>query len=258
MFGAVAGDVIGSCFEFHTVKTTDFPLFGPRSTFTDDSVLTVAVAYALLKGQDYVTCFKRFGCQYPHAGWGGSFQRWLFSDETAPYNSFGNGSAMRVSPVGFACSTVSEVLEEAKHCAEVTHNHPEGIKGAQATALAIFLARQGVEKPRIQAELEQRFGYNLSRKVEDIRPEYVHDETCQKSVPESIIAFLQSKNYEDAVRLAVSLGGDCDTMACIAGGIAQAYYGTIPEIIKRETIARLPQDFVQIVEEFDAVYGIRY
>lgn len=258
MFGAIAGDVIGSRYEFHTIKTTDFPLLGPGCTFTDDTVLTVAVAHSLLEGEDYVPSFKRFGRQYPDAGWGGKFNHWLFSEETGPYNSYGNGSAMRVSPVGFASSTVTEVLDEARHCAEVTHNHPEGIKGAQATALAIFLARQGVDKAHIKYELEQRFEYDLSRTLDSIRPGYHHDETCQKSVPESIIAFLESENYEDAVRKAVSLGGDCDTMACIAGGIAQAFYGIIPETIKKEVRLLLPADFIQILEKFDATYGIRY
>ena len=226
MIGAIAGDIIGSVYEGRQVKTTEFPLFTTRSTFTDDTVLTVAVADCILHGKDYATTFKQYGRRYPHAGFGGMFRKWLNSDSLAPYYSFGNGSAMRVSPVGFAFDTIDDVLAEARRSAEVTHNHPEGIKGAQAIAAAILLARQKETKSSIKEFIEKNFGYDLSRTLEEIRPHYQFDETCQGSVPQAIIAFLESDSYEDAVRKAISLGGDSDTLACMAGGIAQAYYRT--------------------------------
>ena len=223
MLGAIAGDVIGSVYEAHPIKYTDFPLFGRSSHFTDDTVLTVAAAYSILEKVDYATAFKTFGRRYPGAGYGSSFYQWIFSPDGRPYNSWGNGSAMRVSPVGFAFESIDAVLEEAERSASVTHNHPEGIKGAQATALAVFLARKGENTDFIKSKIEKRFNYNLNRTLEDIRPEYRFDVSSQGSVPESIIAFLESNNFEDAVRKAVSLGGDSDTMACIAGGIAHAF-----------------------------------
>lgn len=255
MLGAIAGDIIGSIYEKNVIKTTGFPLFGPRHRFTDDTVLTVATADALLNGLDYAAVYRDYGRRYPNAGYGGSFIHWIFDDQAGPYYSWGNGSAMRVSPVGFAFDTADSVLVEAKRSAEVSHDHPEGIKGAQAAALAVFLARQGEAKESIRQEISQRFGYNLARTIEEIRPAYRFDVSCQGSVPEAIIAFLDSSNYEEAVRLAVSLGGDSDTLACLAGGLAQAYYRTIPADIVNTVRAVLPADLLDIVERFNEKYG---
>ena len=256
MLGAIAGDVIGSVYEAHPIKSMDFPLFGRRSQFTDDTVLTVATAYSILEKCDYAESYRTFGRRYPRAGYGGAFYQWLFSQRSGPYNSWGNGSAMRVSPVGFAFESVDAVLEEAERSASVTHNHPEGIKGAQATALAVFLARKGENKDSIRDDIERRFNYDLSRTLDDIRPGYRFDVSCQGSVPESITAFLESKDFEDAVRKAVSLGGDSDTMACIAGGIAHAFYGKIPEDIVVNVRERLPDEFLEIIDRFMEMYGI--
>ncbi len=222
MIGAIAGDIIGSIYERHPIKTRDFPLFDSRCRFTDDTVLTLGVANAILTGRSYQESMREMGRKYPDAGYGGSFIQWLFSDNPQPYNSWGNGSAMRVSPVGFAFNTEEKVLTEAEKSAEITHNHPEGIKGAQATALSIFLARTGHKKDLIRSEIIQRFGYDLDRTADNIRPAYSFDISCQGTVPEAIISFLDSDSYEDAIRNAVSLGGDSDTLACITGGIAEA------------------------------------
>jgi ADP-ribosylglycohydrolase len=256
MLGAIAGDVIGSVYEGRPIKTTEFPLFQTRSTFTDDTVLTVAVADAILSDSDYATCFKRWGRRYPSAGYGGSFAEWLLSEESRPYDSWGNGAAMRVSPVGLACATPGTVLDEARKTAEVTHNHPEGVKGAQATALAVLLARHGEPKSAIKREIGRRFGYDLNRTLDEIRPEYRFDVSCQGSVPESIIAFLESDSFEDAVRNAISLGGDSDTMACIAGGIAQAFYREVPGSIEAAVRERLPEEFLGVIDRFDAKYRV--
>ena len=229
MLGDIAGDIIGSVYQMVNIKTTDFPLFHEHCRFTDDTVLTVALADSLLHGIPYVDLLKRYYRAYPRAGYGGMFHRWATSDDPQPYNSFGNGSAMRVSPVGFAFGRLEEVLEQAKRSAEVTHDHPEGIKGAQAVASAVFLARTGRDKDHIQAYVETVFSYDLGRPLDQIREIYEFDVSCQGSVPQAIRAFLESKDYEHAVRLAISIGGDSDTIACMAGGIAQAYYGGVPE-----------------------------
>jgi ADP-ribosylglycohydrolase len=223
MIGAIAGDIIGSVYEGRPIKTKDFPLFHPRCRYTDDSVLTVAVAKAILEDRDYLKAVREIARRYPHAGYGGLFYRWLHSDDPRPYSSWGNGSAMRISPVGFAFDTADVVLREAARSAEITHNHPEGVKGAQAAALAVFLARTTRDKYLIRDRVSAQFGYDLDRKLENIRPCYRFDVSCQGTVPEAIIAFLESDSYEDAVRNAVSLGGDSDTLACITGGIAEAY-----------------------------------
>ncbi len=258
MFGAMVGDIVGSVYEHAhpPVKTTVFDFFTERSFFTDDTVLTCAVADAILTQQDYGTLIQQYGRNYPGRGYGGRFKRWLFTDPPMPYNSFGNGSAMRVSPVGFAFDTVEDVLHEAEQTALPTHNHPEGIKGAQATALAVFLARTGSSKEDIRGEISSRFGYDLQRTCDDIRPHYSFDVTCQGSVPEAIIAFLDATDFESTIRLAISLGGDADTLACIAGGIAQAYYGDIPGWIKAQAWQCLPSELQQVVDRFDAAYGI--
>ncbi len=254
MLGAVAGDIIGSVYEQHPIKTMEFPLFQGGSRFTDDTVLTVATASSIMEKRGYAESFRAFGRLYPRAGYGGSFSKWLFDPHGKPYNSWGNGAAMRVSPVGFAFETVEEVLRQAAKTAEVTHNHPEGIKGAQAGALAVFLARTGAARQTIREEISLRFGYDLSRTTEQIRAAYRFDVSCQGTVPEAIIAFLESTDYEDAVRRAVSLGGDSDTLACITGGIAHAFYGDVPEQIAREARRRLPEHFLDIIDRFNAAY----
>lgn len=254
MLGAIAGDIIGSVYEANPIKTTDFPLFSKYSRFTDDTVLTVATAQALMKGFDYATAYRRFGRAYPRAGYGATFINWLMIDDAPPYNSWGNGSAMRVGPVGFARDLVEDVLQEAKKSAAVTHNHPEGIKGAQATALAIFMGRKGDTKDDIRLVISQKFGYNLNQTIEAIRPTYFFDVSCQGSVPQAIIAFLQSDDVESAIRLAVSLGGDSDTLACIAGAIAHAYYNDISPEIVNGVRSRLPREFLLILAEFSDKY----
>ncbi|MBN2297618.1 MAG: ADP-ribosylglycohydrolase family protein [Deltaproteobacteria bacterium] len=250
MIGAIAGDIIGSVYEHSPIKNKDFPLFSARCCFTDDSVLTVAIADAILSGFPYVDSVRKIGRRYPGAGYGGSFFHWLHSDDFRPYNSWGNGSAMRVSPVGFAFSTEDEVLQQARMTAEITHNHPEGIKGAQAAAFAVFLARTGHDKEVIRYRISNMFGYNLSRGVDDIRPSYSFDVSCQGTVPEAIIAFLDSESYEDAIRNAISLGGDSDTLACITGGVAEAFYGSIPDEIKSKVEEILPPDLWEVTKAF--------
>ncbi len=251
IIGAIAGDVIGSVFEFHNIKTTEFKLFTKKTTFTDDSVLTIAVADAILNGKDYAGNIHAFGRKYPRRGYGGNFLKWLMSNNPQPYNSFGNGSGMRVSPVGFAFPSLEKVLEEAKKTAEVTHNHPEGIKGAQAIASAIYLAKTGVPKNEIKDYITITFDYNLDFTLNEIRPTYRFSEICQDSVPQAIVAFLESSDYESCIRLAISIGGDSDTIACMAGGIAAAYYKFIPAYILKETLKRLPDEFIEIIDKFD-------
>ena len=256
MIGAIAGDIIGSAYEWHSTKSPDFELLTPQSRFTDDTVLTIAVADCILHGKDYAITFKEYGRRYPHAGYGGMFLEWLSNDSLAPYNSFGNGSAMRVSPVGFAFSSLDDVLREAEKSAAVTHNHPEGIKGAQAIAGSIFLAKLGESKDKIREYVEASFAYDLHQTLDEIRPPYQFDETCQGSVPQAIIAFLESSDYEDAVRKAVSLGGDSDTLACMAGGLAQAYYKHVPDYIEEMVRELLDDDLLAIVDEFNERYGL--
>ncbi|NLT33791.1 MAG: ADP-ribosylglycohydrolase family protein [Acidobacteria bacterium] len=250
MIGAIAGDIIGSVYEAHPIKTRDFPLFGPGCRFTDDTVLTVAVAQAILEDGDYARWVRRLGRRYPWAGYGGAFSSWLQSDAPEPYHSWGNGSAMRVSPVGWAFDTMERVLEEAARSAAITHDHPEGIKGAQAAALAVFLARTTRDKERVRREVTARFGYDLTRTLAEIRPGYAFDVSCQGSVPEAIIAFLEADSYEDAVRNAVSLGGDSDTLAAIAGGIAEACFSRIGQPILDHVQACLTPDLWAITERF--------
>jgi len=254
MIGAIAGDIIGSVYEHYQIKTKDFPLFHPRCRFTDDTVLTVAVADAILMGRPYEQSLREIGRRYPRAGYGGSFIGWLHSDHPQPYNSWGNGAAMRVSPVGFAFDTEDDVLAESEKTANISHNHPEGVKGAQATALAVFLARMGHTMEEIRGQIHQRFGYNIHRTVDDIRPTYSFDVSCQGTVPEAIIAFLDSTSYEDAIRNAISLGGDSDTLACITGGIAEAYYRDVPDDIRAKVSGLLTPDLLGITEAFCQKY----
>lgn len=255
MLGAVAGDIIGSVYEGHPIKTMDFALFAPASRFTDDTVLTVAAAFSILENRSYADCFRTFALLYPDAGYGDRFLKWALDPGSRPYNSWGNGSAMRVSPVGFAFDSIEKVLSEAKKSAEVTHDHPEGIKGAKACALSVYLARTGAEKSEIRKEISGRFGYDLNRTLDRIRPSYGFDISCRGTVPEAIIAFLESTGYEDAVRKAVSLGGDSDTLACITGGIAQAFYGAVPQHIAGKVRQYLPEEFLAVIDRFDAACG---
>lgn len=250
IIGAIAGDIIGSYYEFYPMKSTIFPLFnGSSSHFTDDTIMTVANADWLLTGDSLLGIMQDYGNRY-HSSYGSLFYQWLREDNPQPYNSWGNGSAMRVSPVGWAFDTLEETLDAAKRSAEVTHNHPEGIKGAQATAACIYLARTGKSKQKIKEYIETTFGYNLSRTCDEIRPTYYFNESCQSTVPESIIAFLESTDYENAIRLTISLGGDADTMGAITGGIAEAYYREIPLFIREEVLKRLPNEFIDIMQRF--------
>lgn len=250
MIGAIAGDIIGSVYEQNGIKTKDFPLFHPQCEFTDDTVLTVAVADAILSGGTYLESIRKMARRYPNAGYGASFLRWMHSHDARPYNSWGNGSAMRVSPVGYAFTNEDEVLRHARQTAEITHNHPEGIKGAEATALAVFLARTKRDKSLVRARIEKLFGYDLRRELSEIRPSYSFDVSCMGTVPEALIAFLESSSYEDAVRNAISLGGDSDTLACIAGGIAEAYYGEVPAFIVERVQKLLTPELREVTERF--------
>lgn len=260
MYGAILGDIIGSPFEFDRGdKTKDFKLFSRRSHFTDDSVMTLAVCEALLKvGQDatvkeiedaVITSMQSWGRRYPHEGYGGYFRRWLTARHPEPYNSFGNGSAMRVSAAGWLYDSLEKTRVVAKATANVTHNHPEGIKGAEATASAIFMARNGSSKEEIKKYIENEFHYDLNRTLDEIRPSFHMDETCQKTVPEAIIAFLEARDFEDAIRNAVSLGGDTDTLGAITGSIAEAYFG-ISETLISECRHRINKDMRDIVDAF--------
>ena len=260
MYGALLGDMIGAPYEFDRGdKTKEFPLFCKYSHFTDDSVMTIAVAEALLdfrfrEDEDIkaglVESMRKWGKKYPDAGYGRKFYHWLRARHPEPYGSYGNGSAMRVSSAGWLFDTLAETRHMARLTAEVTHNHPEGIKGAEATASAIFLARTGHGKDEIRDYIVREFGYDLSRTCNQIRPGYYHNESCQKTVPEAITAFLEGTDFEDVIRTAVSLGGDCDTLTCIAGSIAEAFYG-VPAILEAECRSRLPEDMLYILGRFD-------
>ena len=259
MYGAILGDIIGSPYEFDMGdKTKDFPLFRADSMFTDDSVMTIAVADALLsEAKDperiktlLVYSMKRWGKKLPDAGYGGMFYRWLFTDDSQPYGSFGNGSAMRVASAGWLYDTLEETREKARLTAEVTHNHPEGIKGAESVAAVIWLARNGKSKQEIREYVIKEFGYDLSRTCDEIRPGYYHVESCQQTVPEAITAFLEGESFEDVIRTAVSLGGDCDTLTCIAGSMAEAFYG-VPEELKEECRKRITPEMKEVLDRFD-------
>lgn len=260
MYGAILGDIIGSPFEFDRGdKTKNFKLFSRRSHFTDDSVMTLAVCEALLKvGQDatvkeiedaVITSMQSWGRRYPHEGYGGYFRCWLTARHPEPYNSFGNGSAMRVSAAGWLYDSLEKTRVVAKATANITHNHPEGIKGAEATASAIFMARNGSSKEEIKKYIENEFHYDLNRTLDEIRPSFHMDETCQKTVPEAIIAFLEARDFEDAIRNAVSLGGDTDTLGAITGSIAEAYFG-ISETLISECRNRINKDMRDVVDTF--------
>lgn len=262
MIGSIIGDIVGSIYEFDNIKTKEFPLFTERTTYTDDSILTIATAKWILEGggkADSGKYYFRYGFNHPHpmGGYGDSFVRWLERAENndfAPYNSCGNGSSMRVGPVGWAYNTIDEVLEMAKASAECTHNHPEGVKGAQTTALCIFLARKGLSKDSIKKEIVDRFGYDLDFTCDSIRDTYTWGATCQDTVPQAIVAFLDGKDFEDCIRNAISIGGDSDTLACITGSIAEAFYG-IPEELYNEAYNRLAPYFRAVVKDFEEKYG---
>ncbi|MDL2267504.1 ADP-ribosylglycohydrolase family protein [Desulfovibrio sp. OttesenSCG-928-G15] len=260
MLGAIIGDIVGSPYEFtpNNIKTTEFPLFSKRSCFTDDTVMTVAVAVGIMRGyrdpkatkNHIIDALHDYGHAFPSAGYGQKFYFWMAQKKREPYNSYGNGSAMRVSPVAWAYDTLEEVESYAKISAEVSHSHPEGIKGACATAAAIFMGRTGATQQSIKEYISHRYGYDLTRTLEQIRPGYVHDESCQGSVPEAISAFLESTSFEDALRKAVSLGGDSDTVAAICGSIAEGYYGHLPQEIVDEALARLDESLITVLVEW--------
>ena len=260
MIGAILGDIIGSPYEFDMGdKTKVFPLFSRHSAFTDDTVMTIAVAEALMDApgseaeitKALITSMQKWGRRYPYAGYGLRFGAWLRSKDPQPYNSFGNGSAMRVSPAAWLYGDLETVRKMARLTAIVTHNHPEGIKGAEATACAIFLGRTGSTKGQIKAFLEKAFGYDLSRSCNEIRPTYHHVESCQETVPEAITAFLEGESFEDVIRTAVSLGGDCDTLTCIAGSMAEGFYG-VPQDLKKACCDRLDPAILKVLKRFES------
>lgn len=256
MIGAVLGDIIGSVYEFEPIKRVNFSLFSEDSSYTDDTIMTFAVMDWLVNKNDLIQTMQRYGRMYPcpMGGYGYGFSKWLRAENPQPYDSWGNGSAMRVSPIGWAFPTLYETLEAARQAALVSHNHPEGIKGSQATAASIFLARSGKPKEEIRQYIEIAFGYNLHRSCDEIRPDYRFNESCQETVPEAIIAFLDSTDFENAIRLAVSLGGDSDTLACITGGIAEAFYG-VPEELQKKAEEILPEDFLDLLNRFRQKFG---
>ena len=263
MYGAILGDVVGSVYEWSNIKTKAFPLFVSACRFTDDSAMTIAVAEALMDtlGKDreerkkaVVRSMQKWGRRYPNAGYGGRFDDWLYEPNPGPYGSWGNGSAMRVSAAGWLFDSPEETLEAAADTACVTHNHPEGIKGAEATAWVIWAARNGKSKEEIREYITSEFRYDLSRTCDEIRPGYRHAESCQETVPEALTAFLEGEDFEDVIRTAVSLGGDCDTLTCIAGGVAEAFHG-VPEELKEACMERLPGDMAGVVERFGKTIG---
>ena len=262
MYGAILGDIIGSPYEFDRGgKTKDFPLFSNRSWYTDDSVMTIAVAEALMDAgiddpeetkKALVKSMQHWGRMDPDAGYGGMFYQWLFSADPQPYNSFGNGAAMRASAAGWLYESFEDSWKAAKLTAEVTHNHPEGIKGAMCVAVVIWMARNGKTKQEIRETVEEVFGYDLSRTCDEIRPGYHHVESCQETVPEAVTAFLEGESFEEVIRTAVSLGGDCDTLTCIAGSMAEAFYG-VPEELKGECRKRITPAMNEVLARFDRV-----
>jgi ADP-ribosylglycohydrolase len=256
MLGAIVGDIVGSIYEFDNIKTVKFPLFSDTCFFTDDTVLTVALAEAILTGKNYASLMRAYYHRYPDAGYGGRFHAWARGEVTGPYNSWGNGAAMRISPVGYAFDTLETVLEKAEEYTLITHDHPEGVKGAQATAAAVYLARTGASREEIRRYITGTFGYDLSRSCDEIRPNYTFDESCQGTVPQAIAAFLGSTDFESAIRLAVSLGGDSDTLACIAGGIAEAFYGSVPPYIAWRALDFLDEPLRQVTVAFTRKHGV--
>ncbi|MFQ5952467.1 MAG: ADP-ribosylglycohydrolase family protein [Candidatus Omnitrophota bacterium] len=258
MLGAIAGDIIGSIYEGTRAKTEDFELFSEKCRFTDDTILTIAVADCILHGKDYAKTFKEYARKYPHRGYGGFFKMWAMSDSLKPYNSFGNGSAMRVSPVGFAFNTLEDVLLEAQKSAMVTHDHPIGILGAQACAAAIFLLKSGKSPEEVKQYFQDKFGMDFSRSLEEIFKSRHYDFSSLGTTKLAIIAFLESDSFENAIRKAVRFGGDSDTLACITGAIAQAHYKKIPGEIVQKTLEYLPEEFITILDEFINKFSVKY
>jgi ADP-ribosylglycohydrolase len=254
MLGALVGDIVGSIYEWNNHRSKDFPLFNPACIFTDDSVLTVALAEAILEGTDYAAVMRAYGKRYPSAGYGGMFRKWLRDPRLGPYGSYGNGAAMRISPAGWSGGTLDETLEQARVYTEITHNHAEGVKGAQAVAGAIWMGRHRSSKAEIRGWVERTAGYDLSRTCDQIRPGYRFNESCQQTVPEALVAFLESVDFEDAIRNAVSLGGDSDTLTCITGSVAEAFYGGVPAEIEKEALARLDDPLRETVKRFRERY----
>ncbi len=254
MIGAIAGDIIGSVYEWENIKSKEFPLFTKDCKFTDDSILTIALADSILTETSYTENLKKFYKLYPGGGYGGSFQDWAESVSSNPYNSWGNGAAMRISPVGYAYGDLEIVLKKAKEFTEVTHDHPQGIKGGQATAAAVYLARTGSSKDEIIEYITSTFKYDLSKHIDEIRPAYEYDVSSQGTVPQAIRAFIDSSDFEDAIRNAVSLGGDSDTLACITGGIAQAFYSGVPANIEYKVYEILDDRLMDITKEFTLKY----
>ena len=260
MLGGIVGDVVGSVYEWNNHRSKDFPLFIEESSFTDDTVLTVALADSILngvEGSDFAARMREYGRRYPNAGYGGMFWEWLRDPSMGPYNSFGNGAAMRIGPAGWVYESLEETLSKAAGFTAVTHNHPEGVKGAQATAGAIWMARRGKTKAEIRTWAERFAGYDLSRTCDEIRPGYDFNVSCQQTVPEALIAFLESMDFEDAIRLAISLGGDSDTLACIAGSVAEPFYGSVPRAIAQQTLARLDEPLRIVVTLFQERFQVR-
>ncbi|MCU0426072.1 MAG: ADP-ribosylglycohydrolase family protein [Candidatus Kapabacteria bacterium] len=255
LFGAIAGDIIGSIYESRSrnIKTTDFELLPRNLFYTDDTVLTVAIADCLLHKRDFSTTLRKYGRAFPGRGYGRGFKAWLASDEADPPNSYGNGSAMRASPIGFAYRTIEEVLDVAKASAEPTHNHPDGIKGAQAIASAVFLAYNGKSKEEIKSFIHESIEYDLNFTLDGIRDSYTFDVSCKGSVPQAIVAFLESTDYESAVRLAISIGGDSDTIASMAGAVAAAYYKEMPRKVVHYVKLTLPTQLLDIISAFDTL-----
>jgi type I restriction enzyme M protein len=257
MLGAIIGDIAGSRFEFNNIRSKDFELFAEDCSITDDSIMTLAVAKAILScngdweqlGENAVKYMQEIGRKYPNCGFGGMFWKWVFSNKPAPYNSYGNGAAMRVSPCGFIARTEEEAAMLSRKVTEVTHNHSEGLKGAEAVSVAIFLARNGTEKKEIKERIEKDY-YALNFTLDSIRENYEFNETCQGTVPQAIIAFLESVSFEDAIRGAVSIGGDSDTLAAIAGSIAEAYYG-VPFDLKSRALSYLDRNLLEIYREWE-------
>lgn len=248
MIGAIIGDIVGSRFEFHSHRSTEFEFFHPDCTFTDDTVMTVAVADAILNGRPFGEVMHEYGRKYPNRGYGGRFYNWIHSDNPVPYDSFGNGSAMRVSPCAYlARGNREQALTWATASAVCTHNHPEGVKGAMAVTDIILMAFEKTDKAVIKRKIESLYGYDLNFTIEELRPHYQFNETCQGSVPQAIVAFLESHDFESAIRLAVSLGGDSDTIANITGGMAEAYYG-VPVAMRADAFQILPEEMRSVVK----------
>ena len=263
MLGAILGDIVGSRWEFNSIKTKDFPFLSEHNFITDDSMMTLAIAKSFLECEsDYsnlselvVKNMQYIGRKYPNGGYGGRFNVWLYEDNPQPYNSFGNGSAMRVSPCGIIANSIEEVKDLSKKVTEVTHNHPEGIKGAEATAVAIFLAKNGKSQLEIKDYINENY-YPMNFTIDRIRDAYRFNEICQDTVPQAIMSFVEAKDFEDCIRNAVSLGGDADTLAAIAGSIAEYHFG-IPEDLRSQAIKYLPQELLQILNDFESKYGFK-